>query len=94
MILDEKIYSSVTFDHSPIKAQLSFLVEVIPSGLLSEGLRKDLFCSLSGLFDDIVFGDGVTTVAADGTNEVVYRLWFGESFEVLVRALRAGEFRV
>lgn len=94
MTVGEKIYSSVTFDHSPIKAQLLFLAEVMPSGLLSEDLRKNFSCSLSGLFDDIVFGDGVTTVAADGTNEVVYRLWFGESFEVLVCALRAGEFRV
>jgi hypothetical protein len=75
------------FDRSSLEAQFSDLKALLRLQHVSDDVCGDLSC----LFVDVVLGDSVTTMVT-GEAVQVTRLRFGARFEILMAALRAGDW--
>ena len=78
---------SLVFDTSFLSDQakeLAALLEDVP-----ESVTPDLRSRLQDMLSDVVVGDCSTATGANGTHELIQRLRFGGSFEVLRATLLA-----
>ena len=78
---------ALNLDHSRLDDQIATLNALLPEGgsKLSDG-------ELTGLLDDLIVADPVSTVGADGAPCLVVTVRFGEGFDTFVAALRADKF--
>ncbi|MFP2164536.1 hypothetical protein ACLEYI_06130 [Enterobacter ludwigii] len=75
-------------DITPLKEKINQLIAAPGSSSL-ESIQEQLSGGVTGLLDDIIFGELSTTVTANGVVEFVQRVDFGSGFENTFAALRA-----
>lgn len=75
-------------DITPLKEKINQLTAVRGSSS-SERILEQLSGGVTGLLNDIIFGEISATVTANGVVEFVQRVDFGSGFENALAALRA-----
>lgn len=71
-------------------AELLAAIEALPEDSKASA-KQAVFGYLDQLGVDLVHGQCVTTVGADGTDHVLQPIWLGSKFEDLLSAIRAGK---
>jgi hypothetical protein len=82
---------TLKFDATLIKKQLDELIELLHSRF-PDGVRNDLISKILKLSSDVCLGNCVVTTGTNDTKEIIQSLYFGDSFENLIRALWAYKF--
>lgn len=81
---------SLVFDQSAIERKIEELTEALQV-TFSEGIPSNVIDDLKGLLSNVLVSYRSTAVDADGTDKILVSLDFGDGFERLIAALRAGK---
>lgn len=90
---EEKMVMTLSLDTSLLGEKVDQLTALLKARF-PDGLPDSIDSHLLSLCDDIVFVERSTTVVAGSRRKFIQRVDFGESFDVLTAAIRAGDFDV